>query len=249
MSRSLDLNADLGEGVGDDEALLDIVTSANIACGFHAGDPATMRATVEAAARRRVAIGAHPGYPDRMGFGRRALDATPEEIAADVVYQVGALAATCAAAGARLRYVKPHGALYNRAAVDRAAARAVAGAVRAVDPGLRLLGLAGSVLVAEGREAGVTVAEEAFADRAYRDDGTLLPRTEPGALLLDREAAVSRAVRLAKEGRVRTAEGADLALRPDSLCVHGDSPGAVELARAIRAALEQAGLRLAPFAP
>lgn len=237
--RSIDLNADLGEGFGAfrpaaDGELLAIVSSANVACGFHAGDPVLMRETVAAAAAHGVTVGAHPGYPDLLGFGRRALAATPAEVEAYVVYQVGALAACCTAAGTRLRYVKPHGALYNQAARDAALARAIARAVHAVDPSLALLGLAGSALVTEAEAAGLRAAREAFADRAYRPDGTLVPRSEPGALVTDPAQAARQALRLAA--------GAD------SLCVHGDTPGAVGILRAVRAALEGAGYVIQPFA-
>jgi UPF0271 protein len=250
---TIDLNADLGEGfgsyrLGDDAALLDLVTSASVACGFHAGDPMTMRATVVAAAARDVAIGAHPGYPDLLGFGRRELAATPGEIRAYVVYQVGALAGVCRATGARLRFVKPHGALYNRAATDVAAAAAVVEAIGSVDPDLVVLGLAGSVLIDAARAAGLASAAEAFADRAYTAAGTLVPRSEPGAVLTDADAVVARALRMVREGRVRAADGADTAIQADSLCVHGDTPGALALVRALRSRLVAEGIALAAFA-
>lgn len=250
---TIDLNADLGEGfgawrAGDDDALLALVSSANVACGFHAGDPVVMRRTVEAAAARGVAVGAHPGYPDLLGFGRRDLAASPDEVTAYVLYQVGALAAFCAAAGTRLRYVKPHGALYNRAARDPATARAVAEGVRLADPSLVVLGLAGSHLVRAAEEAGLRAAAEAFVDRGYLADGSLVPRGQPGATLHDPEAVAARAVRMVREGAVTAADGAELVVRPHSLCVHGDNPDAPAILAAVRAALAGAGIAVAPFA-
>jgi 5-oxoprolinase (ATP-hydrolysing) subunit A len=238
---TIDLNADMGEGFGPyrsphDAELLTLVTSASIACGFHAGDPMVMRETVATAARHGVAIGAHPGYPDLLGFGRRALDASLDEIIAYVIYQVGALDAVCRAAGTRVRYVKPHGALYNRAVADQPTAAAIASAIRMVAPSLTLLGLAGSALVEAGRAAGLPTASEAFVDRAYQADGTLVPRGTPGAVLTDPAAVVAQALRLATDGRA------------DSLCVHGDTAGAVALLRAVRGALQTRGVTIAPFA-
>ncbi len=251
--RTIDLNADLGEGFGhyrvpSDEAVLDLVTSVNVACGFHAGDPVVMRETVERAAARGVTIGAHPGYPDLLGFGRRELGATPPEIEAYVVAQVGALAGVCAAAGTTLRYVKPHGALYNRAVHDRAAADAIARAVLGVDRGLVLLGLGGSQLVAAARTLGLRTADEAFVDRGYAPGGSLVPRSQPGALLDDPDACAVRAVRMVTAGRVTDVAGQEIELHADSLCVHGDGPRAPDLLRAVRAGLDAAGVRLAPFA-
>jgi len=253
MSPSIDLNADLGEGfghyqIGNDAELLSVVSSANIACGFHAGDPVIMRETVATASTRGVAIGAHPGYPDLMGFGRRELGASPDEIRAYVVYQVGALRAVCEAQGTRLRYVKAHGAMYNRGAADPTVAAAIAGAVRAVDPTLVMLGLAGSALIEAGRAAGLQTASEAFADRAYKSDGSLVPRSEAGAVLHSIEA-VEQGVRLARDGRVRAVGGRDLEVRVDSICVHGDTPGAIELIRALRAAMSREGITVTAFAP
>jgi len=251
---TIDLNADIGEHASGsarpsaDAALLGLITSASVACGFHAGDPEVMRDTVTDAARLGVAIGAHPGYPDRLGFGRRELAATPSEIAAYVVYQIGALDAVCRAAGTRLRYVKPHGALYNRAAVDRPTATAIADAIRSVDRSLGLLALAGSALYEAGRAAGLSTAAEAFADRAYRADGRLAPRDAPGAVLTDPAAVADRALAIVRDGSVPTIDGAILTLRADSLCVHGDTPDAAALLRAVRARLAGAGVTLAPFA-
>jgi UPF0271 protein len=254
MPRSIDLNADLGEGfgvyrIGNDAELLSLVTSANIACGFHAGDPLIMDQTVAAAVARGVAIGAHPGYPDLLGFGRRDLAATPDEISAYVVYQLGALQAVCAARRTRMRYVKPHGALYNRGASDVAAAAAIASAVQAVDPALVLLGLAGSALIEAAQAAGLRTASEAFADRAYAEDGTLVPRTRPGSVHHDIGAAVEQGLRIARDGRVTTIDGHECDVRADSICVHGDTPRAVEVVRALRAALIDVGISVAPFAP
>jgi 5-oxoprolinase (ATP-hydrolysing) subunit A len=250
---TIDLNADLGEGFGQyrlgaDAALLPLLTSANVACGFHAGDPMTMRETVAAAASHGVAIGAHPGYPDLMGFGRRELGATPAEITAYVIYQIGALDAVCRAHGTRLRYVKAHGALYNRAATDRVAADAIAEAIRLAGPSLMMLGLAGSQLIAAGEAAGLRTAAEAFADRAYVSDGTLVPRSVEGAVVHDVDAVVARALRMVTAGVVTAIDGTDVAIRADSLCVHGDTPGAVALVRALRTHLDHHGVRVAPFA-
>jgi UPF0271 protein len=249
---TIDLNADMGEGFGryrlDDGALLGSVTSASIACGFHAGDPSVMRDTVTRAAAQGVAIGAHPGYPDLVGFGRREMAASPAEIEAFVVYQIGALQATCVAAGAKLRYVKPHGALYNRAARDTAAAEAIARAVRSVDASLALLGLAGSAMISAAERAGIRGVSEAFVDRAYRKDGTLVPRSESGAVLTDVDEVADRALRMVQSGTVRTIDGDDIAIRVESLCTHGDGPDALAMVRAVRARLEHAGVHVAPFA-
>jgi len=250
---SIDLNADLGEGFGiyrlpHEPALLRLVSSANIACGAHAGDPMVMRDTVTHALAAGVTLGAHPGYPDREGFGRRELGATPAEISAMVLAQVGALAAICTAAGSRLHYVKPHGALYQRATRDGAAARAIAGALRDLDPGLVLLGLDGSLMLREAEELGLRVAREAFVDRAYQADGSLLPRSEPGALLDDPELVAERALRMVTDHHVVAVDGTRHLLRPDSLCTHGDGPNAAALVRAVRDRLETAGITIAPFA-
>lgn len=250
---SIDLNADLGEGFGryrldSDPEILGLVSSVNIACGYHAGDPIVMRETVAQAAARGVTIGAHPSYPDLLGFGRRDLAATPGEIEAYLVYQIGALSAFCTTQGATLRYVKPHGALYNRAARDPDAAQAVARAVHGVDPGLILLGLDGTVMLAEAERIGLAVAREAFVDRAYRPDGQLLSRSEPGSVLDDVAAVVDRAVRMVKEHFVVAIDGTRRIVRPDSLCVHGDGPHAVAIIRALRERLEAEDVEIAPFA-
>jgi UPF0271 protein len=249
----IDLNADLGEGfgiwrLGDDEALLDVVTSANVACGFHAGDPLTMRRVCAAAAERGVAIGAQVGYRDLVGFGRRRIDVDPDELAADVLYQLGALDGCARAAGTAVRYVKPHGALYNTAADDPAQAEAIAAAVAAYDRTLPLLGLPGSALADAAHAAGLPFVAEAFADRAYQADGRLVPRGTAGAVVHDQHEVVARAAAFVLHHRVTTTDGSVLEVEPRSLCVHGDTPGAVYLAAEIRRTLVDAGVTLAPFA-
>jgi 5-oxoprolinase (ATP-hydrolysing) subunit A len=227
---SIDLNADLGEGCGDDEALLQIVTSANIASGGHAGDARTMEATVRAAIRNGVAIGAHPSYPDRAGFGRSQMERTPDEIFDDVLQQTRAIATIADAQGARLRHVKAHGALYNVAARDRAVADAISRAVLAFDNKLAIVGLAGGAQLLSARAHGLRAIAEVFADRGYRDDGSLIPRGQPGALIEDVDTAVAQALALARSGAGET------------ICIHGDGPRPVAFAGAIRAALESAGI-------
>lgn len=249
---TIDLNADLGEGFGPwpaaaDADILPLVTSANVACGFHAGDPVRMRDTVTLALQHGVTIGAHPGYPDLLGFGRRDLGASPAEVAAYIVYQVGALDAVARAAGARVRYVKPHGALYNRAARDPEVARAIADAVRSVDRELALLGLAGSALVRAAEAAGLRAVREAFVDRGYRADGTLVPRGEPGALIERPEEAADRAVAMVRERATTAVDGSRILVEADSLCVHGDGREAVPVLRAVRARLAAEGIGVAPF--
>jgi UPF0271 protein len=251
----IDLNADLGEGDGPwrveppaDDALLDLVTSANVAAGYHGGDAATMAATCRGALVRGVAVGAHPSYDDREGFGRRPVDVAPDVLRAQVAAQVGALVAVAATVGSRVTHVKPHGALYNAVVHDDARARAVVEAVHAVDPGLAVLGLPGSRVLALAADAGLRTVVEAFVDRGYRPDGTLVPRTEPGALVTDPRVAAERAVRLAVEGVVLAVDGTPVHLRPDSLCVHSDTRGAVALATAVRDALAAAGVTVRPFA-
>ncbi len=254
MALRIDLNSDMGESfgawtLGQDAALLDLVTSANIACGYHAGDPLVIERTVAAAAERGVAVGAHPAYPDLVGFGRRTLDMTSAELEAAVLYQVGALAGFARAAGVPLVHVKAHGALYNRAAGDAATAEAIARGVRRFSRDCILVGLAGSLLIAAGEAAGLPVAAEAFADRAYEADGTLRSRRLPGALLPDPAAAAAQAVSIVRDGQLRRFDGILVLLHADTLCIHGDTPGAVEYARAVRAALEAAGVVVAPLAP
>ena len=242
----VDLNADVGEGRGQDAALLRIVSSANIACGFHAGDRGTMRATVALCREHGVAVGAHPSFPDLDGFGRREMTLSPREIEECVTSQLRALADIAAAQGVRMRHVKPHGALYNMAAGDRAVADVVARAVAAFDPALVLFALAGSALIAAGDRAGLATAAEAFADRAYRADGSLVPRTEPGAVLHDAGIVVPRAIAMVRDGAVVADDGTRLTLRVDTICVHGDTPAAADLAARLRAALEEAGIAVAP---
>lgn len=248
----IDLNADLGEGFGrwrltDDEALLSVVTSANVACGFHAGDPVTMRRVCELAAERGVAVGAQVAYWDLAGFGRRAMDVPPAELTAEVAYQIGALDVFARAAGTCVRYVKPHGALYNRTVYDAEQAAAVVAGVVLTGRRLPVLGMPGSQLHEAAREAGLPVVSEAFADRAYLADGTLVPRRETGAVLADPAAVVARSLRLACDGAVTSRCGQTLALRARSLCVHGDTPHAPVLARRVREALEATGVEVAPF--
>ena len=249
----MDLNSDLGEGygrwaLGDDAALLEVVTSANVACGFHAGDPATIDRTVRTATEHGVAIGAQVSYPDLVGFGRREIDEAPDDLTADVLYQIGALEAFARAAGSRVRYVKPHGALYNRIARDPVQAAAVVEAIRRYDPALPLLTLPGSAAMRAAEDAGIPAVAEGFADRAYTAEGRLVSRREPGAVLHDPGQVATRAVVMATEGRVEAVDGGEVAVEVRSLCVHGDTPGAVELAKAVRAALDEAGLPLEAFA-
>jgi UPF0271 protein len=248
----MDLNSDLGEGfgiwrLGDDEALLEVVTSANVACGFHAGDPSTMRRVCAAAAGRGVTIGAQVSYPDLRGFGRRFIDIDPAELADAVLYQIGALDAFARAAGTRVAYVKPHGALYNTAVHHEVQAAAVIDGVRAYGE-LPVLGLPGSKLLAAAANAGLPTVLEAFADRGYTPEATLVSRKEPGALLTDTAAVVERAVRLAQHGEIVAVDGTVLTVLAASLCLHGDTPGAVAHARAVRTALADAGIQLSPFA-
>jgi UPF0271 protein len=250
-SAGIDLNSDLGEGfgtwrLGDDDALLEVVTSANVACGFHAGDPPTMRRVCATAAERGVVIGAQVSYRDLAGFGRRFIDVAPAELADDVLYQIGALDAFARAAGTRVGYVKPHGALYNTSVHHEAQARAVVAGVRAFGT-LPVLGLPGSRLLAEADAAGLPCVQEAFADRGYTPAGTLVPRSSPGALLTDTDAVVERATRLAQRGEIVAIDGTVLPSSARSLCLHGDTPGAVHHARAVRAALESAGIPITPF--
>lgn len=245
--REIDLNADLGEGVGDDAAMLAIVSSANVACGCHAGDPGTMAAAFATAKVLGVRAGAHPGYPDRANFGRIVVPMPVEDVERMVAWQVGAAVGVAALAGTQVRYVKAHGALYNLAAVDAGVAGAVARAVRAVDARMTLLCPAGSVAEAAALAAGLPVAAEVFADRAYRADGTLVPRGELGAVIHDPEAVCARVLSMLEAGAVRAVDGTEVALRMDSICLHGDTPGAVALARSLRGALEAAGWRIAPF--
>jgi UPF0271 protein len=250
---SFDLNSDVGESfgrweLGDDAAMLAVVTSANVACGFHAGDPSTLRRTCALAAQRGVAVGAQVGYRDLAGFGRRFIDVDPSELTDDIVYQIGALDGICRAAGTRVRYVKPHGALYNAVVHHEAQAAAVVAAVRAYDPDLPVLGLPGSAFLAAAEKAGLRTVREFFVDRGYTPQGTLVPRREPGALLHDPKEVTARVLRMVTEGKVTAVDGSDVDVRADSACVHGDSPGAVAMAEAVRAGLAEAGVSLRPFA-
>ena len=249
MGKTIDLNCDMGESfgawtMGRDEALLELVTSANIACGFHAGDPATMLHTVRCAAAKGVALGAHPSLPDLQGFGRRTMSITAEEARGLILYQVGALEAFARVGGARLRHVKPHGALYNMAARDRSLAAAIAGAVRDFDPSLILVGLSGGELIKAGQDIGLRCASEVFADRGYEADGSLSPRSEPGAMITDEEFAVARVLRMVLEGRVESRTGVDVPLQADTVCIHGDQPNALAFARRLRRALGEAGVEV-----
>lgn len=249
----IDLNADLGESfgawrMGDDAGVMPWITSANIACGFHAGDPPTMRTTIALCAQHGVAIGAHPSLPDLQGFGRREMKIPPDEVYAQTLYQLGALHALTKAAGTQLHHVKPHGALYNMAARDRALADAIAIAVRDFDPLLILVGLAGSALVDAGCDAGLTVQREGFCDRRYRADGSLTPRSEPGAVIENIDTAVAQAVSIAMRGEAFAVDGKTVRIEADTLCVHGDRANAAAFAEHLRRALEGAGVRIAAVA-
>ncbi|MGF6834839.1 UPF0271 protein [Paenarthrobacter sp. TE4293] len=249
----MDLNADLGESfgswtMGDDASMFRIVSSANVACGFHAGDPLTMLDSCRAAFELDVRVGAHVGYRDLAGFGRRSLDMTFDELFGDVLYQLGALDGMAHAVGASVDYVKPHGALYNRIVRDAEQAEAVVAAVHAYDPGLPVLGLPGSAWLTLAEESGHPVFREAFVDRAYLPDGTLVPRTQEGAVLHDPAAVVAQAVRLATRKEVLAIDGTIVPVQADSLCIHGDTPGAVDMAAAVREGLEQAGVQIEAFA-
>lgn len=249
----IDLNSDLGESLGawhmgDDAAMLDIVSSANVACGFHAGDCAGILRTLRAAQARGVVVGAHVAYRDLVGFGRRAMDVDSDDLIADVIYQIGALQGLAKAAGTQVRYVKPHGALYNTIAHDARQARDVITALREIDPSLVLVALAGSPLIGWAREQGLRVVAEAFADRAYTPTGALVSRREKGAVLHDEALIAERMLRLVTEGVVEAIDGSLVRLQADSICVHGDSPGAVAIARQVRERLERAGVAIASFA-
>ena len=250
---TLDLNSDLGESfgrwvLGDDEAVLGLVTSANVACGFHAGDPTTLRRTCAAAAARGVVVGAQVGYRDLAGFGRRFIDVAPDELADDVVYQIGALDGMCLVAGTAVRYVKPHGALYNAVVHHEEQAAAVVAAVRDYSTDLPVLGLPGSAFLRAAEKAGLRAVPEFFVDRAYTREGTLVSRREAGAVLHDPDDVSARVLRLVTDGVVTAIDGSDVAVRAESACVHGDSPEAVDMARAVRSGLEKAGVVLEPFA-
>jgi UPF0271 protein len=248
---TVDLNCDMGESFGDyllgnDEQILDFVTSANIACGYHAGDPTVMRTTVRMALEKGVTIGAHPGYPDLQGFGRRFLDLAPEEAENMVVYQVGALAAFVRGEGGTMRHVKAHGALYNAAAADAALAEAIARAVYSTDPELVLFGLSGSALIAAAEKVGLRSASEAFTDRTYQADGTLTPRRRPDALIDDDDRAAEQAIRLVTDGRVRSVDGTEVEVRADTICIHGDGPHALPFVKLIRERFAASGIEVRP---
>lgn len=249
---SIDLNSDLGEGfgawhMGDDTAMLAIVTSANIACGFHAGDPAGMLSVLKDAAARGVAVGAHVAYRDLVGFGRRNMEPSSAELVGDIIYQIGALQGLAKAAGTTVRYVKPHGALYNTIAQDKRQAADVIAALKAVDSSLVLMALAGAPIVAQARAAGLNVVCEAFADRAYNADGSLVSRRLPGAVLHNAQEIAERTLRLVESGQVTAIDGTDIALDAQSICVHGDTPGAVAIARTLRDTLASRGVALKSF--
>jgi 5-oxoprolinase (ATP-hydrolysing) subunit A len=248
----VDLNADVGESygayaIGDDEALLASLTSASIAAGFHAGDPRVLRRTIRLASRPGVSVGAHPGFPDLAGFGRREMRLSPDEAEDLVLYQIAAVAGIAKSEGVQMRHVKPHGALYNMAAADAGLAAAIARAIRVFDASLILFALPGSALLEAGRASGLRVAAEAFADRAYQRDGTLAPRSIPGSVISDPSAVVSRAIRMVSEGVVASIDGTDVPVAVDTLCVHGDTPGAGQLAASLRSGLEGAGITVAAF--
>lgn len=244
---SVDLNCDMGEGYPNDAALMDYVSSVNIACGFHAGDDATMRTTVKAAIEKGVAIGAHPSYPDRENFGRTAISLAPDEIREIVTEQIQILQAVCDADGGKLTHVKPHGALYNHSAKDPAIAAAIAQAVRDHDPKLILFGLSGSVSIGEAQKIGLQTASEAFADRTYRSDGSLTPRSEANALIIDTVVAAEQAFRMISNGCVIAAGGELVAIDADTICIHGDGEHALDFAAAIHKKLTENGIRIKAF--
>jgi UPF0271 protein len=250
--KTIDLNSDLGESygawhMGNDAAMLDVVSSANVACGFHAGDPAGILRTLEAAAQRGVAIGAHVSYPDLVGFGRRDMDIASADLIADVVYQIGALKGLATTVGATVSYVKPHGALYNRIAVDPVQGAAVIEAIKSIDPSLVLVGLANAPILTQARAAGLHAVAEAYADRAYTKEGRLVPRREPGAVLHDPSLIAERMARLALHGTIEANDGSVIHVEAQSFCVHGDSPDAVAIAREVRRRLEAEGVGISSF--
>jgi UPF0271 protein len=250
--RTIDLNCDMGESfgtytIGADEQVMPNISSANVACGYHGGDPAVMRRTIRLARDAGVAVGAHPGFPDLVGFGRREMRMAPQDVEDTVLYQIGALAAIAASEGVRLQHVKAHGALYNMAVRDRGLADAIARATRAFDPSLILFVLPATELQRAGEAAGLRVALEAFADRAYEPDGSLTPRSRPGSVIHDPAEVVRRAVRMVTDGRVTATDGSEIAFRADTICTHGDTPGAHELTRLLRAGLEREGIGVAPI--
>lgn len=251
--KRVDLNCDLGESFGNytcgmDAEVIPHISSANVACGFHASDPLVMSKTVTLARQHHVAVGAHPGFPDLVGFGRRNMNVSPAELKAMVQYQIGALQAFCKAQGAVLQHVKPHGAMYNMAAKDRKLADAICEAIKEINPQLILLGLSGSQMLAAAEEQGLPWASEVFADRAYEDDGSLTPRALPGSVITDEEQAIARILQMVQEGTVTARSGKTIAIRADSICLHGDGVKAVEFARRIRAELTAAGVEIVSLA-
>jgi 5-oxoprolinase (ATP-hydrolysing) subunit A len=248
----IDLNCDMGESFGTyklgyDEEVMPFVTSINVACGFHASDPGNMLQTVRLAKKHRIAIGAHPSFPDLVGFGRRNMGASPDEIRADTIYQIGALWAICQSEGMRLQHVKPHGALYNKAATDILIAGAIAQAIHAVDPGLVMVCLGKSEMIEAAKKSGVKYVEEAFADRAYTNEGTLVPRSKPGAVIHDIHLVAERVLSMAKHQKITSIENREVPIVAQTVCVHGDTPGAVEMIKLIRKRLEQDGVAFGPF--
>ena len=248
----IDLNSDLGESfgaykIGADADVIPLISSANVACGFHAGDPLVMAKTVELCKSTGTALGAHPGYPDLVGFGRRNLAASPAEVKAMVTYQIGALDAFCKAAGVKLQHVKPHGAMYNMAAKDEALAKAICEAIYEYDPQLILMGLANSQMITQAKAMGLPAAAEVFADRAYEEDGTLVARSKPGSMIEDEDEAVARVVRMIKEGKVAAITGKDIAITADSVCVHGDGPKALAFVEKLRATFAAEGMSIVPL--
>jgi UPF0271 protein len=250
--QKIDLNCDLGESfgaytIGMDSEIIPFITSANVACGYHASDPLVMSDTVRLCKANGVAIGAHPGFPDLMGFGRRNMDVTPAEARAYITYQIGALAAFCKANGVKLSHVKPHGALYNMAGKDIALARAICEGIQSVDPALILLGLSGSKMLEAAEELGLKAAREVFADRGYEEDGSLVKRGRPGAMITDENEAIARVIRMVKERKVKAVTGRDIDIQADSVCVHGDGAKALEFVQKIGKSLREAGILLAPL--
>ncbi len=252
MSKAVDLNCDLGESFGNytcgmDEEIIPYISSANVACGFHASDPLVMQKTVKTAKENQVCVGAHPGFPDLVGFGRRNMSLSAQEITAMIQYQIGALSAFCTAYGIKLQHVKPHGALYNMAVKDGQIAEAICKGIRAVDPGLILLGPAHSQLLLAAESCGLPTAKEVFADRAYEEDGTLVPRSRPGAVITDEAEAIARVISMVKNGTVVSITGKEIEVEADSICVHGDSPAALAFVRSIHQALDQEGIPVLPM--
>ena len=249
----IDLNCDMGESFGNytcglDKDVVPHISSANVACGFHASDPLVMEKTVVLCQKAGVRVGAHPGFPDLVGFGRRQMQVSPDELRTMIIYQVGALKAFCEAAGLKLQHVKPHGAMYNMAGKDEVMARAICEGVRAVDPSLILLGLSGSKLIEAAKAIGLRAAREVFADRAYEEDGSLVARTKPGAMITDEDEAIARVVSMVTQHKVKAVTGREIPVEADSICLHGDSPKAVLFAEKISAALKAAGVTIAPMA-